>query len=185
MWSKQTGTDAVEVVLARVGRAHGVRGQVYLDIRTDRPDSRFVLGQNYTTDAASPGTLTLTELRPGPKGTIAAFDQVNDREAAQALRGVALIAQVDPRDEDNAWYPKDLRGLPVELPDGTKVGQVRNVLTRPAQDLLEIDQLEAGEIALVPLVQEVVPVVDPAAGRIIIDPPPGLVVARPDPDGIA
>jgi len=169
----------VWVVVAVIGRAHGLTGQVHLDVRTDQPAKRFVLGQAYPTEPAKPGPLTLTYWRTDPERTIAQFAEVTDRTAAQALRGVALRMQVDPAEEADAWYPGQLEGLRVELPDGAKVGQVVAVLTRPAQDLLEIDQGQAG-FAWVPLVKALVPEVDVTAGRIVIDPPAGLVAAKPE-----
>ena len=174
---KLTAGNSLEVVLAVIGRAHGVRGQVHLEVRTDQPSRRFQLGQAYATDPASAGPLTLSFWREQSGTTVAGFGEVPDRTAAEALRGVSLVAQVDPTEEDDAWYPAQLTGLDVHLPDGTAVGQVSAVLTRPAQDLLEIDQPEAGP-AWVPLVRQLVPVVDLDGGRIVIDPPAGLVAAR-------
>jgi len=171
----------VWVVVAVIGRAHGLTGQVHVDVRTDQPAKRFVLGQAYPTEPASHGPLTLTLWQTGPERTIAQFAEASDRTAAQALRGVALLAQVDPEEEADAWYPTQLEGLTVELPDGTKVGRVVDVLTRPVQDLLEIDQGKAG-LAWVPLVKALVPLVDLVGGRIVIDPPAGLVAVRPTPE---
>jgi 16S rRNA processing protein RimM len=170
----------MRVVLARVGRPHGIRGDVSLDVRTDRPADRFVVGLTYLTDPPGSGPLTLRLWREGPKGTVAGFDQVCDRSGAEALRGVELVADVDPAEEEDAWYPAQLKGLRVELPDGTAVGQVVSVVAMPAQDLLEIRQPGAPN-ALVPLVEALVPVVDVDGGLIVIDPPAGLVAALPDP----
>ena len=169
------------MVLAVIGRAHGVKGQMRLDLRTDQPARRFRVGQSYATEPAEHGPLTLSLWQSSPERTVVGFTEVGDRTSAEALRGVALVAQVDPAEEVNAWYPSQLTGLSVELPDGTVVGRVSGVLTRPAQDLLEIDQCDAGP-ALVPLVKVMVPVVDVAGGRIVIDPPSGLVAANSEPE---
>ncbi|MDR1798911.1 MAG: ribosome maturation factor RimM [Bifidobacteriaceae bacterium] len=171
----------MEVILARIGRAHGLRGEVALELRTDRADLRFVPGTVFSTDPPGAGPLTLRGLRTAQNGVLAAFQEAGDRTAAEALRGTLLLADVDPAEEAEAWYPAQLKGLPVELPDGTAVGQVSGLVALPAQDLLEIAQPD-GTTALVPLVKALVPVVDVAAGRIVIDPPTGLVAARPDPD---
>jgi 16S rRNA processing protein RimM len=168
------------VILARVGRAHGLRGEVALDVRTDRPDLRFEVGAVFSTNAADAGSLTLSSYREAPNGTFATFDEIADRTAAEALRGTDLMAE--PLEEPDAWYPSELKGLRVELPDGEPVGTVTGVVSLPAQDLLEIAQPGAGT-ALVPLVKALVPVVDTERGLIVIDPPAGLVAARPDPDG--
>jgi 16S rRNA processing protein RimM len=172
----------MEVVVATVGRAHGVRGQVVLRVRTDRPDLRFATGSVFQVpDAAAgcPASVTLSSFRATPTGAVAAFEEVGDRDAADALRGQDLVAQVDPTEEAGAWYPSQLRGVRVELPDGTPVGTVADLLTGLAQDLLQIDQPD-GTQALIPLVEQLVPVVDVSAGRIVVDPPAGLVAARPE-----
>ncbi|MDR2372710.1 MAG: ribosome maturation factor RimM [Bifidobacteriaceae bacterium] len=198
----------MEVVLAVIGRPHGIKGEVVLEIRTDRPSERFAVGRAYATEGAPTGAdgateggaigadgaagadgaigaggaelgrLTLRSYRATPKQVVAGFEEIRDRTAAEALRGIKLLADVDPSEEADAWYAAQLRGAAVFLPDGTPVGEVRDLVSLPGQDLLEIAQAGAGT-ALVPLVKELVPEVDPARGRIVIDPPAGLVAARP------
>jgi 16S rRNA processing protein RimM len=115
---------------------------------------------------------------------VASFAELTDRTTAEALRGAKLVAEVDPAEEDQAWYPAELRGLAVELPDGTPAGTVNDLVYGPAQDWLEIEQDGAG-LALVPLIERFVPVIDVPGGLVVIDPPPGLVAARPAPeDGV-
>ncbi|MDR3359393.1 MAG: ribosome maturation factor RimM, partial [Bifidobacteriaceae bacterium] len=150
--------------------------------RTDRPERRFKLGASLRVDDAAPSAparLTLRSYRATQGGAVAGFAEIADRDAAEALRGAGLMAEVDPAaEDDDGWYPAELRGAKVELPDGTEVGRVRDLLPGAAQDLLEIDQTD-GTTALVPLVEQLVPVVDAVGGRIVIDPPAGLVAARP------
>ncbi|MDR1394200.1 MAG: ribosome maturation factor RimM [Bifidobacteriaceae bacterium] len=178
----------MEVVVAGVGRAHGVRGDVVLELRTDRPDLRFQPGSVFRVDdAAQPGgppRLTLRSYRATTGWPVASFAELTDRTTAEALRGAKLVAEVDPAEEDQAWYPAELRGLAVELPDGTPAGTVNDLVYGPAQDWLEIEQDGAG-LALVPLIERFVPVIDVPGGLVVIDPPPGLVAARPAPeDGV-
>ncbi|MDR0593920.1 MAG: ribosome maturation factor RimM [Bifidobacteriaceae bacterium] len=171
----------MEVVLAVIGRPHGIRGDVVLELRTDRPEARFAVGSAYSVDRPAPGQperLTLRRFQAGPRQVVASFAEIRDRTAAESLRGAKLAAEVDPNDEADAWYPSQLRGAAVSLPDGTAVGVVKGLVMAPAQDLLEIDQAD-GSTALVPLVKQLVPVVDRKRMRVVIDPPAGLVAARP------
>jgi 16S rRNA processing protein RimM len=173
----------VKVVVATLGRPHGVAGQVTLRWRTDRPDLRFYLGAEFELEGAAgpaPTRLTLASYRPQAAGAVAGFEQVGDRAGAEALRGASLVAEVDPVDEPDAWYASQLRGARVELPEGQLVGVVRDLLPGAAQDLLQILQPD-GSLALIPLVEALVPLVDAAGGRIVVDPPAGLVAARPAP----
>lgn len=101
------------------------------------------------------------------------FEQVRDRTGAEGLRDTRLMAAPD-EDEDDGWYEDDLVDLIVYDVDGALVGAVVALLQRPAQDLLQI-ALEGGGTAYVPFVEQIVPVVDIEAGRIEIDPPPGLL----------
>ncbi|MDR1824420.1 MAG: ribosome maturation factor RimM [Bifidobacteriaceae bacterium] len=171
----------MEVILARVGRAHGIRGEVVLELRTDQPGRRFTTGAVFTTDPPATGPLTLRGCRTTQHGCVAGFNEITDRNQAEALRGTLLLAQVDPAEEAEAWYPAQLKGLPVALVDGTPAGTVSDIIALPGQDLLELAE-PGGTTALVPLVKALVPVVDLQAGRIVIDPPAGLVAAYPDPE---
>jgi 16S rRNA processing protein RimM len=179
----------VEVVVATVARPHGVKGAVALRCRTDRPESRFLPEALFAVRSAGgradlPGQLTLRSVTRTQSAYVATFAEVRDREAAEALRGADLIAQVDPAEEADGWYAEQLRGARVTLPDGTPVGILADLVNGPGQDWLRITQAD-GSSALVPFVSDLVPQVDQAAGLIVVDPPAGLVAARPDaaPDG--
>ncbi|MDR1150914.1 MAG: ribosome maturation factor RimM [Bifidobacteriaceae bacterium] len=167
----------MELVVARIGGSRGVKGEVHLDIRTDRPAERLTVGTRFTTDRVDTGHLTLAAVRHDAKGWFARFTELPDRDAAEAARGALLFADPDPGEPD-AWYPHELRGLAVELPDGTPVGAIAGVISGPAQDLLEVREVD-GAVALVPFVRALVPVVDVEAGRVVVDPPAGLLAVRP------
>ena len=174
----------MRVVLAVIGRAHGIKGDAVLDLRTDRPEERFRLGSSYEVELPGVDTppvqrLTLCRYQAGPKRAVAGFEEIGDRSGAESLRGVRLLGEVDPFEEPDAWYPAQLRGIQVVLPDGSAVGRGTGVSALPGQDLLEILQPD-GSTALVPLVKALVPEVDLDRGQIVIDPPAGLVAARPD-----
>jgi 16S rRNA processing protein RimM len=169
------------VVVGRIGRPHGVRGQVTVEVRTDDPDLRFAPGATLLTEPASRGPLTVTASRwhsgtllltlTGPDG-----ETVTDREAADALRNTQLLVPVTdlPALEDpDDFYDHQLVGLAVQLTDGTPVGEVTAV-THLGAELLVVRRPEGGEL-LVPFVAAIVPTVDVAGGRVVIDPPEGLL----------
>jgi 16S rRNA processing protein RimM len=169
------------VVVGRIGRPHGVRGQVTVEVRTDDPDLRFAAGATLLTDPASRGPLTVEAARwhsgtllltlAGPDGGV-----ITDREGADALRNTQLLVPVEelPQLEDpDSFYDHQLVGLAVELPDGSPIGEVTGV-RHEGTELLVIRRSEGGEL-LVPFVSAMVPTVDLANGRLVIDPPEGLL----------
>jgi 16S rRNA processing protein RimM len=166
-------------VVARVGRAHGLRGEVSVEVRTDVPQLRFVDGARFTTDPAARGPLTLLAAREHNGVLLLSFDGVDDRTAAEALRGTLLLVQTDVSDEPDAWYDDELVGLRAELADGTRLGAVVGLLTGGAQDLLEVlpDGAPRRDAVLVPFVADLVPVVDVSGGRVVLAPPGGMFEA--------
>jgi len=172
------------VVVGRVGRAHGIRGQVTVDVRTDEPEARLAPGAVLLTDPEAAGPLLVSAGQVHSGRLLLTFEGVADRTAAEALRGTLLLAEVDPDvrpDDDEEWYDHQLVGLDVVRPDGTAVGEVREVLHLPGHDLLAVDRPDGSE-ALVPFVTEFVPEVDLAANRIVVTPPPGLLDEPPEPE---
>jgi 16S rRNA processing protein RimM len=175
-----TPRSAVDLVVGRIGRAHGIRGEVAVEVRTDDPDARLAVGSRLGTDPADRGPLTVTEARPRSGGLIVAFAGICDRAAAEALRGTLLLvdaATLPALDDPDEFYDHELVGLAVQLPDGTPVGAVHKVVHGPGGDLLVVranEDPQAGE-HLVPFVRAIVPTVDVAGGRVVIDPPPGLL----------
>ncbi len=172
------------VVVGRVGRAHGTRGQVTVDVRTDEPEARLAPGSVLLTDPEAAGPLLVSAGQVHSGRLLLTFEGVADRTAAEALRGTLLLTEVDPDvrpDDDEEWYDHQLVGLDVVRPDGTAVGEVREVLHLPGHDLLAVDRPDGSE-ALVPFVTEFVPEVDLAANRIVVTPPPGLLDEPPEPE---
>lgn len=171
MSSTRTGSD---VLVGIAARAHGLRGEVVVDIRTDSPDERFAPGTVLRTPE---GTLTVESARPHSGRLLVRFVEVPDRDAAEALRGTRLLvstaalpAPADPEE----FHDHQLEGLRVELADGPVIGTVREVVHGPAGELLVVARPELDD-ALVPFVHAIVPTVDLAAGRIVITPPDGLL----------
>jgi 16S rRNA processing protein RimM len=183
----------VRLIVARIGRAHGLRGEVSVEVRTDAPAARFVDGavlhvedgprRRALVATGGPTTLTLTRVRDNNGILLLSFAEVPDRSAAESLRDVVLEAEVNEEsDEPDAWYDHELVGLKVVAPDGTELGEVRSVQHPGAQDLLVVRTL-AGDDRLVPFVSAIVPEVDLAGGRVVIAAPPGLLEDLPDGDG--
>ncbi len=168
----------MQLVVARIGKAHGLRGEVTVQLHTDAPQQRFAPGVVLDTEPASTGPLTVRSVRDHNGITLLAFEQAPDRTGAQRLRGTRLLAEArDGRQgqpDEDAWYEAELTGLAVLLTDGTEVGVVTGLEPRAVQDLLVLE-LTDGRRARVPLVAELVPEVDIAAGRVVIDPPAGLL----------
>jgi 16S rRNA processing protein RimM len=171
----------VELVVARIGRPQGLRGEVSVEVRTDDPASRFVVGAQLRTDPADAGPLTISSVRDQSGRTILSFTSVSDRTGAEGLRGLLLVVDVDvdaaTQDEDE-WYDHQLIGLSAVDTAGAELGVVARLEHLPAQDLLVV-RATTGEV-LVPFVSALVPVVDVAGGRVVIDPPGGLFDDAPD-----
>ncbi|MBX4167258.1 ribosome maturation factor RimM [Rhodococcus sp. DMU2021] len=180
----------MELVVGRVAKSHGIRGEVVVEVRTDEPEERFAVGavlrgrkprdrhlHEYTVEAA----------REHSGRLLLRLQGIDGRDAADALRGVLFVvdsADLPPSGDPDEFYDHELEGLTVRIvagrPDGgTEVGTVREVLHTAAGELLSIRPAgqERGEL-LVPFVTEIVPTVSVRDGVIEIDPPEGLL----DPD---
>ncbi len=169
------------VVVARVGRPQGVRGEVTVEVRTDAPERRLVVGAELLTDPHA-GTKHLVGVRHQGATTVLRLAGVDDREAAEALRGTLLLApgqlERDPDGEVEDWALSELVGLRVELEDGTHAGTLVGLDPSPAHDLLVVEQ-PSGQRALLPFVRALVPVVDVTGGRVVVVPPGGLLDVVP------
>lgn len=165
-----------QLVVGRIGRPHGIRGEITIDVRTDEPDARFAPGAEIATDPAEAGPLTVERARWHSGRLLVAFAGVADRTAAEELRGTWLVVApddiIDTGDPDD-FHDSELVGLSAVTVAGDEVGTVAEV-RHFGQDLLVISRNDGGE-ALVPFVAALVPEVDVAAGRLVIDPPAGLL----------
>ncbi|GIG86542.1 ribosome maturation factor RimM [Plantactinospora endophytica] len=186
------------LIVGRIGRPHGVRGEVTVEVRTDDPEARFAAGTVLRTDpAASPGTgaavpppvtgagelfrvpeqLTVEAARWHQNRLLLAFDGIYDRDVAEALRGTLLwvdSAEVPPPDDPDEFNDHQLVGLAVVTPTGESLGEVARIDHAPASDLLVLRRPD-GRTGLIPFVKAIVPEVDLAAGRVVVDAPPGLL----------
>jgi 16S rRNA processing protein RimM len=173
------------VVVGRIGPAHGLKGEVFVEPRTDEPERRFAVG---TTLRARPGrtpekrsgpdsgTLTVAGSRIHSGKLVVRFEELADRTAAEGARGLELTRPVDPdeRPEDpEEFYDHQLIGLRVETVEGHVVGELERIEHGAAQDLLVIRTPERE--LLFPFVAVFVPEVDVPGGRIVIDDKPGIL----------
>lgn len=172
----------MEVVVGRIGRPHGIRGEVSVEVRTDDPEGRLAPGTTLRTDPAAAGPLTIETGRVHSGRLLLGFQGYPDRTAVEALRGVLLVTDVDPdeRPEDpEEYYDHQLAGLAVRTVEGEDVGTLHEVLHLPGQDVLAVRRADGSEV-LVPFVHEIVPEVDLQAGQLLVDPPPGLLAPAED-----
>jgi 16S rRNA processing protein RimM len=168
----------VEVVVGRIAKAHGIRGELTVDVRTDSPEERFAVGVVLTGRRRDGGTrpLTVAAARAHSGRLLVSFEEIRSREDAEGVRGLLLLADtadLPPTDDPDEFYDHELEGLRAELTDGTVVGTVHEIVHAPGGELLTLDR--EGRMVLVPFVREIVPVVDVAAGRVVLDPPEGLL----------
>ncbi|MBN3930928.1 ribosome maturation factor RimM [Streptomyces verrucosisporus] len=170
----------MQLVVARIGRAHGIKGEVTVEVRTDEPEARLAPGAVLATDPASTGPLAIESGRVHSGRLLLRFEGVRDRTAAEALRNTLLIAEVDPEEtpeDPDEYYDHQLVDLDVVTRDGTPVGRIEEIAHLPHQDLLVVRRPDGGEV-LVPFVGEIVPEIDLDGQRAVIDPPPGLIDDR-------
>jgi 16S rRNA processing protein RimM len=169
----------VQLVVARIGRAHGIKGEVTVEVRTDEPELRLAPGAVLATDPASTGPLTIESGRVHSGRLLLRFEGVTDRNAAEALRNTLLIADVDPEEspeDPDEYYDHQLVDLDVVTVDGVQVGRIKEISHLPYQDLLVVERPDGSEV-LVPFVEEIVPEIDLKEQRAVIAPPPGLIDA--------
>jgi len=177
----------IEVVVGRVGKPHGLRGEVTVDVRTDEPERRYEVGARLRAEPPRGSAITLRALtvagvRWHGGVLLARFEELPDRTAAEAARGIVLHATIDadarPEDPDE-FYDHQLVGLTALDLEGTVLGEVAALVHGGAQDLLTV-RTPDGREALVPFVKALVPEVDTAAGRVVIADRPGLVTPLDD-----
>jgi len=164
------------VVVGRIGRPHGIRGDVTVEVRTDDPDARFAPGSVLATDPADRGPLTVAHTGRSGQITLLHLEGVDDRDAAEALRGTLLQVDADALPDlgdDDEYYDHQLIGLRARRVSGADLGTVTDVLHPPASPVLVVTRPDGTE-ELVPFVAVIVPEVDLDQGVAVIDPPDGM-----------
>lgn len=169
----------MELTVGRVVKAHGIGGEIVVEIRTDDPDARFAPGNTLRGKASRGGgerDFVVESVREHSGRLLVRLAGITDREAADALRGTLFVVDSDdlpPIDEADTYYDHELEGLHVRTITGRDVGVVAEVLHTAAGELLAVRR-ESGE-ALVPFVTAIVTSVSLDNGTIEIDPPEGLL----------
>ncbi|NXY97390.1 ribosome maturation factor RimM [Streptomyces sp. BR123] len=170
----------MQLVVARIGRAHGIKGEVTVEVRTDEPELRLAPGAVLLTEPAATGPLTIETGRVHSGRLLLRFEGVKDRNGAEALRNTLLIAEVDPAElpeEPDEYYDHQLIDLDVVLEDGTEVGRITEISHLPSQDLFIVERADGSEV-MIPFVEEIVAEIDLEEQRCVITPPPGLIDDR-------
>lgn len=165
----------MQVVIGRIGRAHGIRGELNVDIRTDEPERRFAAGSSVI---CGDRTLTVATARHHSGRLVVSFKEIADRTAAEGLHGKILEAEIDPvetPDDPDEFYDHQLVGLEARSGDAV-VGTVTGIVHGPYQDTLTIE-IDGREV-FVPFVTALIPEVSVSGGFVTINEIEGLL----DPD---
>ena len=181
------------LIVGRIGKPHGIRGEVTVEVRTDEPEARFAPGSVLRTEPGAaapanpapgagvlfrvPAELKIEAARWHQGRMLVAFEGIEGREVAEALRGTLLgvdSADVASPEDPEEFHDHQLVGLAVVTPSGERLGEVARIDHAPASDLLVLRRPE-GRTALIPFVKAIVPEVDLAGGRVVVDPPAGLL----------
>ena len=172
--AKTVSDTTKRVCLGVVTGAHGVQGAVRIKSFTEVAEDIGHYGP--LTDDTGQRSFDLHLLGAAKGVVIARVAGVEDRRQAEAMRGLRLYLARSALPETTAeeYYHADLIGLEAVLSDGTPVGRVRAVYDFGAGDTLELARPGAPPV-MVPFTRAVVPVVEPAVGRLVLDPPPGLL----------
>ena len=165
----------MQLVVARIGRAHGVLGEATIEVRTDQPEDRFYIGSVLATEPTTFGPLTITSVRDHNGTLLLGFKGVNDRNQVEELRDVLLLAEVDIEADstEDDFHVQQLLQCQVSTQDGLEIGLVTDVINLPGQDVLAIDY--NGREVLIPFVKAIVPIVDVKNRKITVVPPAGLL----------
>lgn len=170
----------MELVVGRVAKAHGITGELVVDVRTDDPDERFAPGNRLWLKPARGGggqDVVIESARPHSGRLLVRLPGVSDRNGADALRGHLFVvdsAGLPPIDDPDEFYDHQLEGLSVRTVDGQDLGSVSEVLHTAAGELLSVRTAEGREV-LVPFVSAIVTSVSLADRLVEIDPPEGLL----------
>lgn len=166
---------AMELMIGRVVKSHGIKGEVAVEVTTDEPEIRYAVGEVLTgRQASKEHRLTVAASRAHQGRLLVKFEEVADRTAADSLRGTKFFgAPLVSEAEDDGFYDHELEGLKVIHGD-RGIGVVTGVMHGPGGDILEVE-LSGGKETLVPFVHEIVPEVDLEAGTCTITPPEGLL----------
>lgn len=165
------GVKSGRILLGRIGPAHGIRGHVLVQTYTEAPED--IASYGALEDESGRRQFEIEIVRVTPKGVVARIAGVEDRNAAEALRGTELYVSRErlPPTQEDEFYLSDLIGLPAFKPDGTRLGEVVAVHNFGAGDILEIRLGDGRNTEMVPFTKDFVPEVDLSSRRMTIDMP--------------
>ena len=162
----------MQLVVGRIGRAHGVLGEATIDVQTDDPDLRFKVGSKLTLDSGQ--ELTIKSSRWHNQILLLGFEGVDDRNQIEALRDQLISSQVDLSAlAPGEYHYQQLIGCQVYLQNNDLVGQVSEIVKLPGQDLLSVDK--NGSQVLIPMVKQIIISIDVLEKKIVVNPPEGLL----------
>ena len=170
----------MDLVVGRVAKAHGITGEVVVDIRTDDPAGRFAAGKTLRGKPSRGGPVrdyVVESVREHAGRLLVRLAGVADRNGAEALRGILFLvdtAELPPIEDPDEFYDHQLEGLRVRTAAGVDVGVVAEVLHTAAGELLSVTAGDGAEV-LVPFVSAIVTSVSLADGIVEIEPPDGLL----------
>ncbi len=174
--AKGNAATEARVCVAAVAAAHGVRGLLRLKPFTEVPEDCVAYGPLSNADGSRIFQFEKLGMHKGQ--VLVRLEGVADRTAAEAMRGVRLYVPrgaLPAMEDEDEFYHADLIGLAAVLADGTEIGKVRAVFDFGAGDSLELSHTASGKPLLVPFTRDVVPVIDIAGGKVVVDPPAGLL----------
>lgn len=164
----------MQLTVAVISKAQGLKGEVKLDVRTDSPQKRLAVGTMLETDPADVGPVTVASVREYKGATYVRFEEYPDRTGAESLRGTRLVVESDEDDsEEDAWFSHELAGLEALDPEGYELGIVAGLEPGVGHDYLLVREAE-GTIVRVPFVKAIVTDVDIDDHCVVIDAPVGL-----------
>ena len=161
----------MQLVVGRIGRAHGVLGEATIEVQTDDPDIRFQIGNKLTLDDGK--QLTIRSSRWHNQILLLAFDGVTDRNQIEKLRDQLISSDVDLDSlAPGEYHFQQLIGCEVFQQNGELIGAVDEIVKLPGQDLLSVNR--AGAQVLIPMVKQIIIEIDVSAKKIVVNPPEGL-----------
>ena len=162
----------MQLVVGRIGRAHGVLGEATIEVQTDDPDIRFQIGNKLTLDDGR--QLTIRSSRWHNQILLLAFDGVTDRNQIEELRDQLISSDVDLDSlAPGEYHFQQLIGCEVFQQNGELIGAVDEIVKLPGQDLLSVNR--AGAQVLIPMVKQIIIEIDVLAKKIVVNPPEGLL----------
>jgi len=162
----------LQLVVGRIGRAHGVLGEATVQVQTDDPDVRFKVGAKLSLDNGK--DLTIRSVRWHNQILLLAFDGIIDRNQIEELRDQMISAEVDITSlSPGEYHYQQLLGCQVFLQSDELIGEVDEIVKLPGQDLLSV--AKNGKKVLIPMVKKIIISIDVSTKKIVVDPPEGLL----------